>query len=293
MFKQKEILARLDRIEAMLNEQREFLQKNFSHLHSQHDWKRDEIIAQILDNKPDVNTDDILPILLNDCLINIPTYLLKFIIHCRQSVQSPFPVFDIESPHFNWIRERIRPDEIVFDVGANIGLFTVAMSPWVNRGGMVYAFEPGRKIYRDLQAVVAANRCKNVVLNNVAVGESKGTVRFGELESNDASREASRVIEGENSETQGYEVEVIDLDSFCEQHQLKPTLFKIDVEGFEIHVLKGMKKILETVGPKLVIEVHHDLLNVQGVAELKQILDDNSYSITELPKTWACTKKSS
>jgi len=285
------MLDRLERIEAILADQREFLQRNFSHLHLLHDRKRDEVVAYVLNNRTDINTEDTLPVLINGCLVIIPTYLLKFIIHCRQPVNSPLLCFDIETPHFEWIRNHTVPDEIVFDVGANIGLFTVAMSTWVNRGGMVYAFEPGRKIYGDLKALVAVNKCKNVVINNMAVGSSKGSVRFNELQSNDVSREASHVIQSGNSSEQGYEVEIIDLDSFCQEQQLKPSLIKIDVEGFELHVIKGMKKILETMSPKLVIEIHGSVVENQELIELRQILDNHSYTITELPKTWACTKK--
>jgi len=71
-----------------------------------------------------------------------------------------------------FIRNYLKDEDIVFDVGANIGYFTLEFARLVGKRGKVISFEPHPEIYKVLQRNVKRNKYKNVSLNNVACGES-------------------------------------------------------------------------------------------------------------------------
>ncbi|MEQ8753394.1 MAG: FkbM family methyltransferase [Coleofasciculus sp. G1-WW12-02] len=74
------------------------------------------------------------------------------------------------------------------------------------------------------------------------------------------------------------EVEIVSLDSYVQQHNIMPTVLKIDVEGYETEVLKGAKNILKSA-PKLEIEIHTEVLSRQNtsVQEILKLIDVSRY----------------
>jgi FkbM family methyltransferase len=129
----------------------------------------------------------------------------------------------------------LRPDDVFLDVGANIGAYTILASGV--SGARSYLFEP------SAESIVWAS--KNIRLNDlsdkvrirqVAVGATKGTVTFSSM----ADSSTNCVVSG--AEGRGPTVELTTLDS--ELAGIKPSLMKMDVEGFEGEALKGAQQIL-------------------------------------------------
>jgi len=140
------------------------------------------------------------------------------------------------------LAQALRPDDICFDVGANLGYYTVLMAKAVPQG-RVYAFEPDPFSHALLQLNVRINRLENVVVNCLALGERPGTSSFFRCTDSaynsfkDTARKAvSSVIE----------VPVTTLDEFVAVNDVPRVDFvKVDVEGAEGLVLAGAKRLLQ------------------------------------------------
>tara|TARA_A100001037_G_scaffold301543_1_gene331307 strand:- start:1656 stop:2534 length:879 start_codon:yes stop_codon:yes gene_type:complete len=149
------------------------------------------------------------------------------------------------------IQERIFPGNIVIDIGANIGFFTLIMADIVKKEGKVFSFEPESKNFQLLEKNVKVNNLSNVILENKAVGNINGEtdMYLASNEDNIYSQSMHRIyssnIVSQNSTP--VKIKIIRLDDFFEKLELieKIDLIKIDVEGAEFDVLKGMSKILD------------------------------------------------
>jgi FkbM family methyltransferase len=160
----------------------------------------------------------------------------------------------------------ITPGDIVFECGSHHGFTTTLLAKWAGEEGKVFAFEASKHNYDILQKNIEINKLSNVSVYNNAVGDTRGKINI-------SVGYNVNVVKKRNSDS----IEMVPLDEF---KQTIPNLVKIDVEGFEIAVLKGAHEILQTK-PKLVIEVHTDLLSNYGssVEEIFDLIDASSYDI--------------
>ena len=138
----------------------------------------------------------------------------------------------------------LRPEDTFFDVGANVGSYTLLASGYV--GAKTLSFEPVPETFAILKKnIVLNNLSEKVTLHNKAVGSEKGHVKFT------ASLDTvNHVVAIGETDTQTIEVEVVTLDTFLDQ---QPILFKIDVEGFESEAINGGKEILASETAKAII----------------------------------------
>jgi FkbM family methyltransferase len=150
----------------------------------------------------------------------------------------------------NLLKHFISPADTIIDVGANVGTHTLPLARAVlgGDGGGVIAFEPQRLIYQTLCANLALNSITNVCTFQYACGETEGTLLVPfldpELPNNFAALELGACREGD-------EVTMIRLDDL----QLsRCRLVKIDVEGMELAVLKGARKLIGRCMPVLYVE---------------------------------------
>ncbi len=147
-------------------------------------------------------------------------------------------------PHVSdCIQKYGKPGSIMIDIGAYIGVHTLEMSRVAE---VVIAFEPQKKIARELICNLDLNGCKNVLVARCLLGENDGAAFLGfENASNEGSRYVSQVhcIE---------EVPMRTLDSFHFDHV---SLIKIDTENMEKEVLEGSRNTILRNRPILIIEV--------------------------------------
>jgi len=143
------------------------------------------------------------------------------------------------------------PNSIIADVGANIGIYTVALANRVGAHGKVFAFEPDPDNFEILKNHVALNRISDrVELINAALGERDGSVGF--MKGRGSESHVSPTVSEETSH-----VRCIRLDSVFQGQRVD--LLKIDVEGYEEKVLAGGDSLLRDPirSPKAIfIEVH-------------------------------------
>lgn len=145
------------------------------------------------------------------------------------------------------LEKLVRPTDVVLDIGANIGWFTVIITKLLNTG-VCHAFEPQPAVYERLARTCARNQLgSRVILNQLALGNHKGSVElysFRSLGSGHSSM--SRLGRDDYSSAT---VPMVTLDAYLESRNLPEVdIVKIDVEGAEMGVLRGAQKLL--AGPK-------------------------------------------
>ena len=145
---------------------------------------------------------------------------------------------------------------IVFDIGANIGLFIKAFNKSQNKPGAVLAFEPSSYIFSILKRTLA--RFKNVTCYQLAFDSKNGQATLSTpLKKSGAMRSALAHIG--NTFTGDHQKEIVEartLDSFVKEiGQERIDLIKIDVEGAEFAILQGAKTILKKIRPFWYVEI--------------------------------------
>ena len=154
----------------------------------------------------------------------------------------------------------------IWDVGANVGLYTEMFSEKTGEKGRVYAFEPSRENKEALLKNV--DHCANVEIVPIALGASEGQVAFEQ--GDDQLGATSRVVAGTQAEGPG--ALLVDMKAadncIAEGMVLQPNFVKIDTEGFELDVLQGMAVCLSNVALRVIcVEVHFGLLSERGMRD--------------------------
>jgi FkbM family methyltransferase len=177
------------------------------------------------------------------------------------------------------VMAEVRPGDAVADVGASIGLYTLAFAHRVGPTGQVYSFEPDRESFDWLSRNVDLNGVGEWVhLYCCAVGDVDGVVAFAGGRSTESS-----VLQAPSPGSS--RVESVRLDSVFADKKL--ALLKIDVEGFEEKVLWGGEGLLrdaERAPRTIVIEVHPFAWERFGLSDcsLLETLADAEYSVSDL-----------
>lgn len=172
-----------------------------------------------------------------------------------------FCTYVMDSPevyHLHYFKSRISKRSIVFDIGAYIGVYSLAAGR-IAVEGEVHAFEPDPRSAGRLARAIEVNGLKNVHLSRCAVGDQKGKLTLA-LEgyppmSSIKCSPPSHKVQRENLET--IPIFVCTIDEYCTANDISNIDFmKIDVEGAELLVLKGASDAITTFRPELMIELH-------------------------------------
>lgn len=139
-----------------------------------------------------------------------------------------------------FVARTLRPGDTYVDVGANVGLLALRAASVVGAAGQVVAIEAHPRTAGFLRANVAMNGFGNVGVESCAVGESRGTVSFSDLRSDDQN--------AVDPARKGVEVPLVPLDELLPESRVPHVnLLKVDVEGFELPALRGAPRLLRRV----------------------------------------------
>lgn len=178
----------------------------------------------------------------------------KFVVLSQQLVDEIYEhkVYDSALP---------QKGDIVFDVGAHIGIYSLRVAKIIGCNGIVFALEPEKTNYKLLSKHIEINKAENVTPINKALSNKKGTARLF-LSDHYSSRNHSLVVE----ESKFTLIETTTWDELLENLGVhKPDIAKIDVEGAEPLVIQGMNKNL----PKtMIIGSYHYPTEAEEVKEL-------------------------
>jgi FkbM family methyltransferase len=176
----------------------------------------------------------------------------------------------------------IRLGDIVWDVGANIGLYSKKFSAITGSTGKVFAYEPSPTNLQRLNAAMAS--LVNVTVLPIALGEHEGVVILEQ--GDDPVGATSRIVgKADTRSERQVEIQVSSGDGLVSSGAVaSPNVIKIDTEGFELDVLLGLRKTLQEKGlTVLCIEMHFGLLQERGLSnapsEIETLLRSSGFDL--------------
>jgi len=138
------------------------------------------------------------------------------------------------------VKKFIKKGDVVLDVGANIGYYTLIFAKLVGDKGKVFAFEPDPDNFNLLKKNVAINGYKNVILIPKAVSSKSERVR---LNIDNENKSGHSIIQTDRNQ-EYIEIDSICLDDYFVDYDGKVNFVKMDIEGFEGEAIRGMTSIL-------------------------------------------------
>ena len=155
----------------------------------------------------------------------------------------------------------VKEGDIVVDLGANIGYFTLLASRLVGGEGKVYAFEPELGNYSLLLKNIEINGYNNIIAEQKAVSDKTGTARLFL----DKMAPVGHTIYQSGAIEESIEIEMVALDDYFEDEKHPINVIKMDIEGAEIATFLGMERIIrENRNLKIFTEFNPALINQSG-----------------------------
>jgi FkbM family methyltransferase len=168
--------------------------------------------------------------------------------------------------------ELVHPGDVVVDVGANLGIWSLLAA---KRGGRVHAFEPVPAMAARLRQHVAMNGAEAIVVNQLAVGAESGSLPFFAVPTGNTGASS---LSSHRADSVELCVDVIPLDSYIDRVDVR----KVDVEGAELLVFRGARRLLSSENAPIVFfEIDEHLCESFGVTtgDVKRFLTDCGYGI--------------
>jgi FkbM family methyltransferase len=155
----------------------------------------------------------------------------------------------------------LRPGDTFLDVGANIGVYTLRASRLVGPTGIVYGFEPHPTTCEILRSQVEMNGMENVHVHNVGVSDASSTLTLSVYE---GTRQMASFRSGDGA-IPAASIRVARLDEILDSADLPGRLLaKVDTEGFDHRVIRGMGRLLDRRDLALWVEINDGWLRDQG-----------------------------
>lgn len=176
---------------------------------------------------------------------------------------------DFEPHMVQLFRALISPDDVVADIGANIGLTALLFASLARK---IYSFEPSPSTYKILTENITSNSITNVETVNLGLGQHQESLtitfsannRSGGFVSDKIRPKANHITE---------QIQIDTLDNYFANEDSPPTFLKIDVEGFEQSVINGGRNLLQSSKPTVVMEMNHFCLNVLQRITIPDFID--------------------
>lgn len=176
---------------------------------------------------------------------------------------------------------RIKPTDIVVDIGANSGIFSI-YSGHKARKGKVYAFEPVEEDFKKLKENILLNKLSNIIPINKAVSNKNGLEKIFVSRENNGGHSFFKELMGEEKNADSIMVDTISFKDFFIKENIKNIdLLKIDCEGAEYQILYSLKDILKNIS-KISMEVHR-VDGVRNVFQLKKFLEEVGFFVRIKP----------
>ena len=166
----------------------------------------------------------------------------------------------------------VKTGDVVLDVGTNIGETLLHFGKLVGDTGFAYGFEPDEANYKNVQTNIALNGMKNLHVFNVGVSDTKAEVKLFRVDPNNLGM--NRILN--ETEAQGFDdftvIQTDTLDNVVVANNItRVDVIKIDIEGYEVHALRGAENLLRTLRPRLFIEVGYTRLINLGTSPTEMV----------------------
>jgi len=149
---------------------------------------------------------------------------------------------------------------VLFDIGANVGYYTILGARLVGSQGKVIAVEPVIRNLVYLYKHTLLNKASNVSIIPAACSDTLSLATFSLGKNFSTGFLASRRHEGNSSERASFLVPTVTVDAIVQQLGTCPDVIKVDVEGAELSVLKGAQVTLREAKPRIFLSTHSEVL---------------------------------
>ncbi len=174
------------------------------------------------------------------------------------------------------LSERLRAGDVFYDLGANLGFFTLLAARSVGPTGKVFAFEPDFENGRRLERNVVRNHFANVSLVEAGVWSSTGERHFSSANPGSLDRGIGCFSMGDGP-SEGPAIPCVSLDDFVNS-AAAPAGIKCDVEGAEVEVLRGARDMLIRHRPWILCETQ----SPENSRAVRQLLGGLGYAVESL-----------
>ena len=161
----------------------------------------------------------------------------------------------------NMVLQAVQPGDVVLDIGAHFGYFTLLLSHMVGSAGRVLAFEPTPSTFEVLGCNTLGR--SNVEIFNLAAGDADARLEIMDFGLkycawNTLATEARMPQLAQNGTAKRIQVGVVALDAFLAARHVQPDFIKIDAENFEAAVVQGLAETLRLKPAKVLMETGSD-----------------------------------
>jgi FkbM family methyltransferase len=203
--------------------------------------------------------------------------------------------FTKEPGTVEWIDQNVKSGDIFYDIGANIGVYSILAASRTGRNGKVYAFEPQGANFARLIDNITANNLQQIVLpNNFALNDKEGFFPFhyssSEVGTSGSQLSSNRDVSGDHNATRISELKyATTIDQLLAAGEIKaPQHIKIDVDGNETLILEGMSSLLSDTNCPLSIQVE---MNDPHKDRILEFMKNHQYRLTRKHYTMSGARK--
>lgn len=217
----------------------------------------------------------------NESMITVNGNMME-IIPNDPGISTELSIFKSHEPINTQIISRIlKKGMICLDIGGNIGYYVLLERKFVGSEGKIIVFEPLLRNYQYLKKNIQLQNVQNIHAYNFACGDEEGEATFFvNKKSNGCKVIAEGVTPPDSSLGTLTKVPIKILDSFIDELKLnKVDFIRMDSEGYELHIFKGLKRTLEKFRPIISIELHKRQLGIDGTREFFQLMKNLDYNV--------------
>jgi FkbM family methyltransferase len=161
----------------------------------------------------------------------------------------------IEPAVQRFLAHHLRPGAVFYDIGANIGFFTLLAAQRVGDEGRVFSFEPEAELVSRIREHAGRNGLSNVSVVEAAVWSASGTGVFERCNPRSSPERGLGKVVSSQVREDTVSVRLVALDDFLETAPA-PRVIKCDAEGGEVEIFRGARKLLALHRPVVICEIH-------------------------------------
>lgn len=194
-------------------------------------------------------------------------------------ISKELKIFKIHEPiNVNIISNLIKKNMICLDVGGNIGFYPLLESFLVGNNGKIIVVEPIPENFQYLEKNIKLNKIKNIDFFKIALGDVNGNIEFLlEDQKNTCWIPPKNYTISHEMKTQIIPIKIG--DDFLDELKISHIDFiRMDAEGYELNIIYGLKKIIESSKPIISLELHRKILG-NRTTDFFNFLKSNDYEI--------------
>ena len=181
------------------------------------------------------------------------------------------------------MKDFIKQGDVAVDIGANLGYYALMESRLVGSNGKVYAIEPSPSNFEALKENIKLNGYKNIECYKLGIGDKKETAK---MFISSHSNLNSLVIQKNKKIIDNIDIQITSLNDFIKGKEF-PDFIRMDVEGYEYNIIKGMNDLLKSKKPlKLFIELHPHIMTKDKTTFVLESLMKSGFEVEKVLRSF-------